>query len=409
MTLGFLSGSKNFCKLLRVSCEVLVLHGYDWIHWVAKSCTTIAYRRLFRDFAIFTENFVICCYQVTKNFCAKYGSAIASSARGPCNFGPLTDLALSVFREMRINTVLTQNPHVSWMWALKILHEKNWRVSLCVHELHHPPNFPWILAATPGFQNLRDLSRQTTGVPVLSWSPFYLFFGVFGWLGDLARDWIHGKQRVSPFYHQHWNLTQARERYHFSSILSFSSLTITWRCRWWRRAWRRCRTMPLLSWKCHWSWMMRTRGRTRWQAWNHGRNEVFRIANYPNPVLDEMWFSTIDPFIEISVFIAKLSKRQYCWRVFEDFYCQEYIQFFDIHCCLFLRLHFSIGGNDSRKTTRFRQSIHFIIIQVLFADHVHRRAGVHNTFSFLRFKSWCRPAPTFRRWEECCFAFLLSF
>ena len=28
---------------------------------------------------------------------------------------------------------------------------------------------------------------------------------------------------------------------------------------------------------------------------------------------------TIDPFIRISVFIAKLSERQYCWRVFEDF------------------------------------------------------------------------------------------
>ena len=27
----------------------LVLHGYDWIHWVAKSCTTIAYWWLFLD------------------------------------------------------------------------------------------------------------------------------------------------------------------------------------------------------------------------------------------------------------------------------------------------------------------------------------------------------------------------
>ena len=27
-----------------------------------------------------------------------------------------------------------------------------------------------------------------------------------------------------------------------------------------------------------------------------------------------MWFLTIDPFIRISVFISKLSKRQYCWR-----------------------------------------------------------------------------------------------
>ena len=49
MTFGFLSGSRNFCKLLWVSCEVLFLHGYAWIHWVARSCTTTAYRWLFRD------------------------------------------------------------------------------------------------------------------------------------------------------------------------------------------------------------------------------------------------------------------------------------------------------------------------------------------------------------------------
>ena len=49
MTFGSLSGSRYFCKLLWVSCEVCVLHGYDWIHWVAKSCTTTAYRWLFRN------------------------------------------------------------------------------------------------------------------------------------------------------------------------------------------------------------------------------------------------------------------------------------------------------------------------------------------------------------------------
>ena len=32
-----------------VSCEFFVLQLYDWIHWVAKSCTTTAYRWLFRD------------------------------------------------------------------------------------------------------------------------------------------------------------------------------------------------------------------------------------------------------------------------------------------------------------------------------------------------------------------------
>ena len=84
-----------------------------------------------------------------------------------------------------------------------------------------------------------------------------------------------------------------------------------------------------------------------------------------------MWFLTIDPFVGILVFIAKVSKRQYCLRDIEDFHSQEYIQFFDIHCSLFMRLHFSIGGYDYRTTTRFRQGIHFSRIQLLFADHVH--------------------------------------
>ena len=59
-------------------------------------------------FAIVTENLVICCYQVTKFYSSRYGFAIASSARGPCNFSPLTDLAISVFKEMSINTVLPE-------------------------------------------------------------------------------------------------------------------------------------------------------------------------------------------------------------------------------------------------------------------------------------------------------------
>ena len=43
-------------------------------------------------FTAFTENFVICCYQVTKIFCSKYGCASAFSARNPCNLGSLANL-----------------------------------------------------------------------------------------------------------------------------------------------------------------------------------------------------------------------------------------------------------------------------------------------------------------------------
>ena len=46
----------------------------------------------------------------------------------------------------------------------------------------------------------------------------------------------------------------------------------------------------------------------------------FCVANHPNSVLNEMWFLTIDPFVGIPVFIAKLSERSYCWRVLEDFH-----------------------------------------------------------------------------------------
>ena len=59
-------------------------------------------------FTTFTENFVIGCNQFTKIFCTMYDSANTSSARSPCDFGPLAHLAISVFREVSINTVLTQ-------------------------------------------------------------------------------------------------------------------------------------------------------------------------------------------------------------------------------------------------------------------------------------------------------------
>ena len=50
-----------------------------------------------------------------------------------------------------------------------------------------------------------------------------------------------------------------------------------------------------------------------------------------------------------------------------------------------MRLHFSIGCYDRRRTSRRRQNFQFSGIQILFADHVHRRTKVHNTFSFLWF------------------------
>ena len=108
MTLGFLSGSKNFCKFLCVSWQVFVFArirldplGGQVLH---HDCISMIVSR----FTTFTENFVICCNQITKIFCTRYGSANASPARSPCNFGPLADLAISDFWEVSITTVFTQ-------------------------------------------------------------------------------------------------------------------------------------------------------------------------------------------------------------------------------------------------------------------------------------------------------------
>ena len=186
-------------------------------------------------------------------------------------------------------------------------------------------------------QPLRDLRTQRVALFPLG----FLFIGFWIFIGLVI---IRSPRSVIiRSWHVHWRDVT------LSSILSFSSLGFTY-CRWWRRAWRRCWAMTPLSWKCPWSWWIRSWKRI-WQARNLNRN----------PVLNEMWFLTIDPFIRISVFIAKLSERQHCWCVFEDFHSQEYVRFFDIHCCLFMRLHFSIGGYDYRRTARFRQSIHFSI------------------------------------------------
>ena len=88
---------KSFC-FARIRLDPLggqVLH-HDCISMIVSRFTSC------------TENIVICYDQITKNFCTMYGSANASSARGSCNFGPLTDLAISVFREVSINTVFIQ-------------------------------------------------------------------------------------------------------------------------------------------------------------------------------------------------------------------------------------------------------------------------------------------------------------
>ena len=140
---------------------------------------------------------MICCYQVTKIYSTKYGSAIASSAWGPCNFGPFTDLAISVFREMSINTVLTQIL-TSLEYGLQrcFMRRTGVRVSVYWNFIIHQ-NFPEFL------QPLRDLRIQR----VAQFYRGFLFYLVFGFY------WL-GFHQVALIYHQQ-KLTLVLERCHY--------------------------------------------------------------------------------------------------------------------------------------------------------------------------------------------------
>ena len=65
ITFGFCEGCRIFRKFFSVSCEILVWHGF---HWVARTCTTIAYRWLFRDPRP-SLRIVLCCFHFTNLFC----------------------------------------------------------------------------------------------------------------------------------------------------------------------------------------------------------------------------------------------------------------------------------------------------------------------------------------------------
>ena len=97
MTSGFPSGSKNFCKFLCFSWEVFCFArirldplGGRVLH---NDCISVIVSR-FTNFHWELCDLLLSSHQ---NFCSRYGSANASSARCSCNFGPLTDLAISVF------------------------------------------------------------------------------------------------------------------------------------------------------------------------------------------------------------------------------------------------------------------------------------------------------------------------
>ena len=81
-------------------------------------------------------------------------------------------------------------PHFSY--ALKIIHEKNCRVSLCVKELCHPQNSLWIQAAIL-------VRRNDTSLPVLPRDSHFFGFVILVGLVDNCSSGIPEEHKISPF------------------------------------------------------------------------------------------------------------------------------------------------------------------------------------------------------------------
>ena len=66
-------------------------------------------------FTSFTNNFVLCFYQVTKCFCTRYDFTSTSCARKPSKIWPLADLAISVFRKVCEITLIARYQPSLWL------------------------------------------------------------------------------------------------------------------------------------------------------------------------------------------------------------------------------------------------------------------------------------------------------
>ena len=84
------------------------MQGWDCNHCVAKSCYYTSVSMIVSRFTLFTKNFVIRSDQITKMFRSVHDCTSTSSARSPCNFRPQADVAISVFREVSIDIVLSR-------------------------------------------------------------------------------------------------------------------------------------------------------------------------------------------------------------------------------------------------------------------------------------------------------------
>ena len=224
MTFGFLIGSRNFINLIWVSWEDFVLHGWDCNHWVAKSCTTTAYRWLLRDSLPSQRILWSAVIKSPKFFRSGHDCTSTSSTRSPRYFRLHADITSCVLRKVRVGTMLT-DPRFHFLLATpSAIHEKNWKLEV---------SRSWGGGVLRGFTGRRSSTRFSLNSCspsskscnkslCTSTRPSLLFFFGFCWL----------MQRVSPKLF-------TRTSTSFWYWIFGKPVDIKYGILWWRW-WRRC-------------------------------------------------------------------------------------------------------------------------------------------------------------------------
>ena len=240
MTFGFLSASRNFCKLLCVSWEVFrfarkrldplggqVLH-HDCISMIVSRFTT------------FTENFVICCYQVTKIFCTKYDSTNTFSA------GPLADLATSVLREV--------SPKCSLLVDVGSK-DGSWEELTCESRCSGTLSSTWFSLCSCSHSGM---SEHKGSPQSKAWYSLLFGFGFVVGLGD------NGSPRFVISSTCELDTSTGWESVPLRSSLSRVSLPLNTVVVGEAEEWGKCRMINLLPGRCHGCWTGKAWGRTHW-------------------------------------------------------------------------------------------------------------------------------------------------
>ena len=392
MTLGFQFGSENFCKLFCVTWEVFVLHGCDWIHWVAKSCTTKAYRPLFRDSQLSLRTLWSAVIKSTK-----------FTARGTTPPIRLLHGALVIFVLWQISQFRSYEKWVSTLCLPKSAHLAGVgsKDGSC-GELACESLRSGTLSSTRFSLNScshSSMSEHNGSPRSWSWSTFLFGFGF--WVGLSTAPLLRfQKSKCLPVLSfQHVYLTQLRDRNLSHTGLPFlvqphlhlTQMKMSW-----------CVEVDELEEDVGWSISCRE-GVMDVEEWDPEEELVDKpgttigtkfsvlhciripfflmrcgfwplVQSYEYPCSSQSLPSEKTAGVSSKTFIVRNISNSLTYTIASSCVCTSPLAVMTI-----------VGLHDFVKVSI---SAEF----VLFADHVHRRSGVDNKFSFLRFKIWCRQA-----------------